>query len=256
MFHSSEQPDGSSFEETDYFALRQAGAGDVPALASLIARYHAPLKVYLSRAFPNVSDYADELLQDFAQDRMLRDGWLHQVDLNRGRFRDFLKMSLRNYVINWLRKQQRERRFPSLNGQSEEALAKLELEMSAHHSPADEAYDLEWLRTITSEILRRMEAYCREPGAHQPSRRQTWEVFKLRELAPAFEGAKPPPYAELVKRVGLKDAAEGSNLLLSAKRIFQRHLSEVVAEQERGETNVRAEMDELKQALSRMGCRW
>ena len=205
MTHSEEHPDPSCFQGTNPSELRRAGRGDVEALASLIGKYHTPLKVYLLHAFPTLEPHAEELLQDFAQDRLLRAGWLGQVDLNRGRFRDFLRTSLRNYVLNWLRKNQKESRFSSLDGQGEEGLKKLELEIAAQTSAADDAFDLEWLRAIMSETLRRMEEDCRQPGRQQPRRGQTWEIFNLRVLEPAFQGTEPVAYEELVKRFDLKD---------------------------------------------------
>jgi DNA-directed RNA polymerase specialized sigma24 family protein len=255
MADSVEQPDSSIFQRTNSSELRRAGEGDVDSLASLIGKYHKPLKVYFLHAFPTLQPYAEELLQDFAQDRLLREGWLGQVDLNRGRFRDFLKTSLRNYVLNWLRKNQKESRFLSLDGQGEEALKKLEMEIAAQTGAADDAYDLEWLRAIMSETLRRMEEDCRQPGKQQPRRGQTWEIFNLRVLEPAFRDTKPLSYEELMKRFGLRSPAEGANLLLSAKRIFEPHLFEVVAEHEKGESNVRAEVEEFKRVLARLAGR-
>ena len=186
MTDSEEQPDPSCFQGTNPSELRRAGKGDVEALASLIGKYQTPLTVYLLHAFPTLRPHAGEILQDFAQDRLLREGWLGQVDLNRGRFRDFLRTSLRNYVLNWLRNNQKESRFASLDGQGEEGLKQLEMEIAAQTRAADDAFDLEWLRAILSETLRRMEEDCRQPGKQQPRREQTWEIFNLRVLEPVF----------------------------------------------------------------------
>ena len=103
MDDSVEQTNSSLFQRTNSSELGRAGGGDTEVLGRLVAQYHAPLNVYLTLAFPTLKPYAAELLQDLAQDRFLREGWLTRVDLNRGRFRDFLKTSLRNYVLNWLR---------------------------------------------------------------------------------------------------------------------------------------------------------
>jgi hypothetical protein len=255
MAHPEEQPDPSIFQMTNSSELRRAGGGDVEALASLIARYHAPLEVYLLQAFPSLRPHAKEILQDFAQDRLLREGWLGQVDLKRGRFRDFLKTSLRNYVLNWLRESQKEARFSSLDDEGGKGLEQAEAEMAARATAAADAYDLEWLRVVLSETLRRMEEDCRQPGRQQPQGEQTWEIFKLRKLDPAFQDTEPPSFEELVKRFGLRNASEGSNLLLSARRKFERHLFAVVAEHENEAGAVRAEVQELKQALARLAGR-
>ena len=252
MTDSARQPERSIFERTRATELERARGGDLVALDNLIRKYRAPLKIYFCFVFPSLMDRADELLQDFAQDRMLREGWLRKVDLERGRFRDFLKTSLRNFVLNWIRQNQRERNFESLDNKSEEELDRLEVRLAAREGAAADAYDLEWLRRIVSETLRRMEADCRQSGHQQPRRGQTWEIFNIRVLQPAFEDAKPPPYDELAKRFGLRSPTEGTNLLLSAKRIFERHLLDIVAEYQSQGQSARAELEELKEALLRL----
>jgi DNA-directed RNA polymerase specialized sigma24 family protein len=247
MDQSAEYDDTSHFQRTNPSELRRAGTGDAEALGALVARYHAPLNVYLTLAFPTLRPYAEELLQDFAQDRFLKEGWLARVDLNRGRFRDFLKTSLRNYVLTWLRKKR----------QHDERLQPLdELDLAAPQDATADAFDLEWLRAIVSETLRRMEEDCRLPGKHQPRRGQIWEIFKLRVLEPTFQDIQPLSYGALVKRFDLKSPTEGTNMLLDAKRRFERHLFKVVAEYETTNDHARAaEVADLKQALSRLAGR-
>jgi DNA-directed RNA polymerase specialized sigma24 family protein len=255
MARLADQFDTASFEDTRATQLRRAGDGDLAALSRLIVRYHTPLKIYMLGVFPSLAPCAEELLQDFAQDKLLRDGWLRQYDPNRGRFRDFLKTSLRNYVLNWLRKGQRDKRFSSLDGLNEQDLARIELEISTRAEAADKAYDTQWLRVVVSETLTRMETDCRQQGAQRPRRQQAWDVFKRRVVEPAFQDAEPVSYKELVEQLGLRDVSEGTNLLLSAKRIFERKLFAVVAEHERGEKNIRAEVNELKRSLMRLARR-
>jgi hypothetical protein len=162
---------------------------------------------------------------------------------------------LHHYVLNWLHKRQKERGFSSLDGEDEEGLKQLEVEIAAQTKEAEDAFDLEWFRVILSETLRRMEEDCRQQGKQQPRREQTWEIFSLRLLAPVFQGTEPVPYEELVKRFDLKNTAEGTNMLLSAKRIFDRHLFEVISEHERGDSRVRAEVEELKRMVVRLAGR-
>ena len=45
-------------------------------LDQLIRLYWQPLKIFLLSAFPSLHNQAETLLQDFAQDRMLKEGWL------------------------------------------------------------------------------------------------------------------------------------------------------------------------------------
>jgi hypothetical protein len=156
-------------------------------------------------------------------------------------------------VLNWLNKKRREDSFVSLDDHTEEGLAKLEL--AAPQATAVDAFDLEWLRAVVAETLRRMEEDCRQPGGHQPRKGQIWEIFKLRLLDPAFQDTQPPSYGELVQRFDLKSPTEGTNMLLQAKRRFEHHLFEVVAEYESAGSQTHIEIQDLKQALFRLADR-
>ena len=199
--------------------MRAAARADAPSLDRLIALYWQPLKIFLVATFPSLRAEADAVLQDFAEDKLLQAGWLGKADRSRGRFRDFLKTSLRHFVLD------RVRRAEVKNAPL--SLEELEQELPAPEAPA-EAFDLAWARAVLAETLRRMEADCRRPGQEQPRRGQIWEMFQLRLLEPLFSEAAPVPYERLVDRFGLKSPTEASNLLLSAKRIFKRHLDEVI----------------------------
>ena len=67
------------------------------AQAALMERYSGAVHRYLL-AVTRDPNLADELVQEFAL-RFLR-GDLHRADPNRGRFRDFVKRSLRNLMID------------------------------------------------------------------------------------------------------------------------------------------------------------
>jgi hypothetical protein len=194
--------------------------------------------MYLCATFPALSGDADEILQDFAQDRILREGWLAKANQKRGRFRNFLKTSLRNFVHDRLR------------GQPQPLVSLEQLDLDP---PAEEArsiaFDLNWARTILSEVLQRMEADCRKPGRDQPRRTHVWLVFRSRLLAQALEGTQPVPYEELVRTLGIVSPADAQNMLATAKRIFTRHLYDVIAEYEDGQAAIEDELADLKAFL-------
>jgi len=227
---------------TDWSALGRAARAvgkEAEPLNQLILRYQVPLRVYLLSAFPGLEKQADLLLQDFSEDKILKDGWLGKADRKRGRFRDFLKTSLRNYVLDRL---------------SKDASLPVPLDELSFDPPAEErsaeAFDLDWARTILAAVLERMEADCKRPAKDQPRRAQIWEVFQLRLLDPALADAEPVSYEELVTRLGIVSPADAQNMLATAKRIFARHLGAVVAQYETGGTAVSAEIAELRQFLS------
>ena len=211
----------SIFPRTDWAELSKAAAADEVRLDRLIRLYWEPLKVFLAATFPSLRDQADIMLQDFAEDKLLKEGWLRRADQTRGRFRDFLKTSLRHFVLDRLNRA--EVKNPPIS------IEELQQELPQPDSPSEE-FDLAWARTLLAETLRRMEADCKDPGEDQPRRGYIWEMFRIRLLEPIFNDAAQPSYEQLIDQFGLKSPTEASNTLLSAKRIFKAHLSKVIKE--------------------------
>lgn len=232
---------GSIFPRTDWTELGKAAEAEQAPLDRLIRLYWQPLKIFLVATFPNLAGQADELLQDFAGDKILRQGWLRKADQTRGRFRDFLKSSLRNFILDRLSRA--DVKNPPLS------LDELEQEIPETGKSAEE-FDLAWARAVLSETLRRMEADCKKPGKDQPRRSCIWEIFRIRLLDPVFENAPQVPYDELVKRFGLKSPLEASNTLLSAKRMFKGHLDEVIRDYAGQDAAAAVEVNALKDFLA------
>jgi len=230
---------------TDWSALGRAaeavGVSPEP-LEKLIRRYQHPLTVFLRWRFPWLSHEAERLVIEFAEDRILKEGWLKRPQAARGRFRDFLKRSLVNFVKGRYRRRDVQDLATPLDELAQEPAAP---------APASAAFDLDWTRTLLAETLRRMEADCRQPGRDQPKRSQTWEIFRIRLLSPMLENAEPWPYEQVVERFELRSPGEAFNLLNSAKRIFRRHLVQVVSEYE-GDARAAGELEDLRALLVKM----
>jgi DNA-directed RNA polymerase specialized sigma24 family protein len=243
---SSEQQASSIFPRTDWAELGKAAEGDEARLDRLIRQYWGPLKIFLVTTFPGLRDEADVVLQEFAEDKILRDGWLKRADRNRGQFRHFLKTSLRNFVLDRLNRA--EVKHPPVS------LEELERELPSVEAPSEE-FDLIWVRTVLAETLRRMEADCQNPTADQPRRAHIWEMFRIRLLEPIFNDADPVPYEQLIERFGLRSPMDASNMLLSAKRVFKMHLNNVIKEYAEQDSATAAEVRALEEFVSRMANR-
>jgi len=239
----AEPSPGSIFPRTDWAELNKAASAEPAPLDRLIRLYWQPLKIYFAATFPSLQSQADELLQDFAEDKLLKDGWLGKADQTRGRFRDFLKTSLRNFVLDRLSRS--DVKNPPVS------LEELEQEIPESEASAEE-FDLAWARAVLAETLRRMEADCKRPGKDQPRRSYIWEMFHIRLLDPVFNDALQVPYDELVQRFGLKSPLEASNTLLSAKRIFKGHLNDVIREYAGRDAATVVEVAALKDFLGRL----
>jgi DNA-directed RNA polymerase specialized sigma24 family protein len=233
----------SIFPRTDWAELGQAARAEPAPLDRVVRLYWQPLKIFLLATFPTLHSEADTFLQDFAEDKLLQAGWLQKADQNRGRFRDFLKTSLRNFVLDRLNR-------------AEVKNPPLSLDELTHEVPeaegVTEAFDLAWARTVLAETLRRMEADCLDPRAEQPRRGRIWEMFKVRLLDPVFDDAEQIPYDQLIERFGLKSPMDASNLLLSGKRIFKAHLDKVIREYTGQDAATAVEIQELEAFLGRL----
>jgi RNA polymerase sigma-70 factor (ECF subfamily) len=103
----SENPQHISQIDTLWTLVQQAHHAEGPAAAAqelLLRRYSSAILAYLTRVSGD-SDTAADLFQEFAV-RMLR-GDFGGVTARRGRFRDYLKTSLRNLVVDYRRRQVR-----------------------------------------------------------------------------------------------------------------------------------------------------
>jgi hypothetical protein len=65
------------FRATDWAELGPAAVADTARLDRLIRLYWTPLRIFLVASFPSLKDQADVLLQEFAEDKILKTGWLH-----------------------------------------------------------------------------------------------------------------------------------------------------------------------------------
>lgn len=240
-------PEGNTsdtiFPVTMWTKLGRAASSDTEELDRLIRLYWVPLRIYLVATFPSLRNDAELVLQEFAEEKFLKKDWLNRADRNRGRFRDFLKKSLRNFALDRLRSY--EARHPPV------ALSEMEHELEGTQNPS-EAFDLVWAHTVLAQTLRRMEADCMNSAENQPRRGHIWEMFRIRLLEPIFEGLEPVPYDELISRFGLRTPTDASNMLLSAKRIFKTHLNHVIREFSERDAATAGEVQALVEFVHRL----
>jgi DNA-directed RNA polymerase specialized sigma24 family protein len=212
----------------------------------VIQNYWSALRVYLicllSR-FPDQRNETDDLLQEFILKKILQPGWLENADPNKGRFRDFLKSALRNFVIGEIRSRAAEKRG---GNHSSVPLEEMELE-PAGPEPSSDSFDMAWLRMLLMDALGRMERSCAVSESTH-----IWKIFQSRIIQPMLEGTEPMPYDLLVAQFGLKSPAQATNALATGKRMFARHFRDVIAQYEQGDAAVRAEIDALGQFLDKL----
>jgi hypothetical protein len=78
-----------------------------------------------------------------------------------------------------------------------------------------------------------------------------YQLFDARVLAPILTGAPPESYETLAPRLGLGSDADAANLLVTCKRMFARHLRQIVGEYAGSAPGaVDAEIADLRRILS------
>jgi RNA polymerase sigma-70 factor (ECF subfamily) len=212
----------------------------------VVNRYWSALRTYLGgllSRFPEYRNEADDWLQDFIKEKILDPGWLEKADPNKGRFRDLLKSSLRNFVTGEIRKREAAKR----GGTSDVVpLDELDQEIPGPE-PSSDSFDMAWLQMLLSETLQKM-----KEGCAVSENNHIWKIFEVRVLKPALEGIEPAPYEELIAKFALRSPAQATNALATGKRMFARHLRAVIAQYETGDKAVRAEIDSLRLFLNKL----
>jgi RNA polymerase sigma factor (sigma-70 family) len=159
-------------------------------MESLAERYWSPVFHFLRLTYGKPAEEAEDLAQAFFLWLLERDVLL-KFDPSRSAFRTFLKGVLRNFAGNEHQALQRLKRGGGIKHVSLDASA-----VEAESDP-EKAFDRAWTRDLVARAVARVR------GRYQASRRiLAFLVFEQHDLA---EG-EPPSYAELARRLGVKES--------------------------------------------------
>jgi RNA polymerase sigma-70 factor (ECF subfamily) len=214
-------------------ASTQAGL----ALETLCRAYWYPLYAYVRRSGHEVAD-AQDLTQEFFARLLARD-WLRAAGPERGRFRTFLLVALKRFLIGEWRRARVQKR----GGGSEWVpleLADAESRYASEPSvSAETIFERRWAMTLLEEAMARLEA---EYAAAEKS----GEYAELLPWLTVERGAIP--YAELAVRLEMSEGAARVAVHRLRKRfreLFREAISHTVSAEE-----VEAEMRHVARILS------
>lgn len=128
------------------------------ALESLCQAYWYPLYVFVRRQGHPAHD-AQDLTQEFFA-RLLEKDYLRSVEREKGRFRTFLIMALKRFLLNeWDKKNTRKRggAFIHLSLDADLAESRYANELS-ETLPADQVYERRWALTLLDQAMARLRA--------------------------------------------------------------------------------------------------
>lgn len=212
------------------------------ALGELLTRYLPALRAHLVCSKRLALDKADDVVQDFVAKKILEKDLIARADCDLGKFRTFLLTALDRFLLNQIRDAGAKKRAA---GEGSEALGERAEWVLSDSAPSD-AFDVEWARGVLAEAIQRMRDHC-----ETSNRMEVWGVFQLRILAPILQGTEPADYRELVERFGLRSPSQASNVLITAKRMYERVLRSVIAEYASDERDIEEEIGELHEILAR-----
>ena len=210
-------------------------------LAEFLERYRPALLAFLKHEPGSRSADVEDLVQGFIADKVLQNQILRRARAGKGRLRNFLIRSLRNYVMNVHRSERASRRAP---------LGKVSLEeIGVEHVGSREAesrFELEWARSVLNEALERMQSECEKKDMSDH-----WGIFRDRVIDPILNGREPPSYAALAERYRFTSPHAAGNRLVTAKRMYAKSIRSVISEYTTDPVEVEEELEELFRALSR-----
>jgi DNA-directed RNA polymerase specialized sigma24 family protein len=229
-----------SFRTTQWSLVeRAAGAASGAtlrgeALSELLRRYLPAMKSHLVRRLRIEPDRAEDLLQGFIVRKILEYDLLSRADKSRGKFRTLLLTSLDNFVRT------------ELGRPAREAASEVPEETPDDCAAPGSDFDVPWAQALLGQAIEQMCAECA-----RLDRSDVWGVFDARVLAPTLRDEPPLEYSELIERFKFESPAQASNVLMTGKRMFERTLRALVAEYAADESEIDAEIEDLRCVLSR-----
>jgi RNA polymerase sigma factor (sigma-70 family) len=193
------------------------------ALEELCRAYWKPLYFYARRRGHTPEDAEDATQGFFA--RLLEKGFLHAVQKERGRFRQFMLMTFQRHMANEWDRSRRLKRGGGLHAVLLDTVLgeKLYREETPPQASADEAYDRRWALTLLEQTLGRLRTEYERAG-----REKDFMVLKPQLVAPRGETT----CAELASQLGCTEGAARVAVHRLRKRfreIFREEIAQTVA---------------------------
>jgi RNA polymerase sigma-70 factor (ECF subfamily) len=240
------EPGGpAAFPTTHWSQVLVAGEGGespraAEALAALCGRYWYPVYAYVRRGGRD-PHHAQDLTQEFFA-RLIEKNFVAGAAQGKGRFRSFLLVALKRFLVNeWERTQAQKRggglQFLSLD--AEEAEARYRLEPADRMSP-DRIYERRWALALLDEVMNSLQ---REYAASQKS-----ELFEALKVF-LYGDKSAEPQAQIGARLGLSESAIKSAVHRLRAR-YRERLREEVAQTVASPLDVEDELRHLLSVLS------
>ena len=222
--HTSLGGPGGRFPGTEWTRMLDPDRRD-EILAELCRSYWKPVYCYL-RALGFGNEQAKDLAQGFFTDKVLGQDLIEKADRTRGRFRNLLLRSVRNYAISIHRTDKVHR--PLDDGQ----------EYESRTGDPEREFDRAWADELLQQVLAELESECRQRG-----KETHWRIFRDWLLDPQPD--QTATMGEICRRYGVSDASQASHMIENIKRRFRTLLRGHLGQLATCDTDVEAEIREF-----------
>ncbi len=199
----------------------KAGGGDLKrqALGEIVLLYGAPLFAFARRQTHGLRSPEDceDLVNGFFL-KCVEAEVLERADQAKGKFRNFLARSFKNYILNVDRAEHTQKGAPAGGYVSLQSLTDDHgpaLEPRTNETP-EEAFDRVLRRSLFEGVVRDFRSRCERAG-----QMKKFEIFVLREIEPRRRGSDVPSYASLADRLKLPSENAVNKIVLAAKKEFR-----------------------------------
>ena len=240
-------PAGQMFPTTQWSLVARAHGEDTvtskQALDALIHLYRPALLKYLCFVAQLELHQAEDMLQGFLEQKILRQQLIAHADHRRGRFRTYLKTVLQHYVNSEFRKIKAQKRAADYA----QPVSDADMDRLSQANPSQQPnhFEIEWARTLLQEAIERFRQECIAMDRHD-----LWKILAARVINPILHDTPAERYEDLIARMGFSSPSQVVNALNKAKSMLSDQIKTMVAAYARDETELEEEINELFKILS------
>jgi RNA polymerase sigma factor (sigma-70 family) len=237
-----------SFPETAWFTVLSSPDPRDPRRRALVERlcslYWRPVYKFVRAAWGKSVENAKDLTQEFFA-AVIDSDLIARYQPAKGRFRDFLKGALRNFLAEAHRHGERQKRgggsvtIPlDIDGVETGAFAR-----DLQGDTPEQIYDREWAEGLMADCVKRLKEQLRSEGKTKQLR-----VFETYDLASADEA--PPTYEELAGRLAVP-VHDIRNYLSRTRGRLRELIVERISEYVASSDEIEEELQQLAEHLNR-----
>lgn len=237
-----------SFPETAWLTALSSPDPRDPRRRAMVERlcalYWRPVYKFIRASWGKSIENAKDLTQEFFA-TVIDSDLIVRYQPSKGRFRDFLKGALRNFLAEAHRRGERQKRgggsvtIPlDVDGIETHAFAQ-----DLQQSTPEQIYDREWAEGLMADCVARLKELLRAEG-----KTKQWRVFETYDLAAADE--TPPTYEELAARLDVP-VHDIRNCLSRTRARLRELIVERISEYVASRDEIEEELQQLAEYLNR-----